>query len=192
MSSKSHRYDRIAVDIDLDGIKEFKTFLFKKYEIDIDMAQVESLENYNFVTKLTRIICIILMIFSILSICLFISNLLKNHLEKIKMNIGTFLAFGINDQSLERIYLSIIYLVLIISMLIGLATAWLIGYLGTIRYILLALNIKLEENETYFQQFTEWTFVLIGFVLIISYLVIKKITNRIFKQTPGDLLYDRV
>jgi len=193
MSTKPRQYDRISVEfLSLDEIKEFKTFLAKKYEIDIDMAQVESLDNYNFVTKLTMIICIILMVFSILSICLFISNLLKNHLEKIKMNIGTFLAFGIDYLSLERIYLTIIYMVMLVSMSIGIIAAWLIGYYGTIRIILLALKIKVEENETYFEQFTYWTYILLGFILIISYFVIKKITNRIFKQTPGDLLYDRV
>jgi predicted ferric reductase len=107
------------------------------------------------------------------------------------MNIGTFLAFGIDYQSLERIYLSIIYYVLIIAMLSGLLVSFILGWIGSIRWGLLILRITLEENETYFKQFSEWTFILLGIVLIISYLSIKQITYRIFRQTPGDLLYDR-
>lgn len=188
-----NKFDRISIYFpDLDNIKGFQHYLAENHRIDIDMAEIESRENYNLVSKLTRIISIILMVFSTLSICLFISNLLKNHLEKIKMNIGTFLAFGIDYRALERIYLSIIYYVLIIAMAIGLMVSWIIGSLGSIRFILGILNIKIEEGEDYFSQFSEWTYSLIGIVLIISFLVIKKITNRIFTQTPGDLLYDRV
>ena len=188
-----NKYDRISIFFpNMDNLKGFQKYLAEKYEIDIDLAEIESRENYNFVSKLTRIISIILMVFSTLSICLFISNLLKNHLEKIKMNIGTFLAFGIDYRALERIYLSIIYYVLVAAMAIGLVVSWIVGSIGSISVILGVLGIKIEENQDYFSQFSEWTFSLIGIVLIISFLVIKKITNRIFKQTPGDLLYDRV
>ena len=193
MSRFSNQFDRISVEFpNLDNIKGFKAYLAEEHEIDIDMAEIESRENYNFVAKLTRIISIILMIFSILSICLYISNLLRNHLEKIKMNIGTFLAFGIDNRALERIYLSIICYVLVSTMTLGLMASWLIGSIGSISFGLDILGIKIEENQTYFSQFSWWTICLIGIVMIISYLVIKQITNKIFKQTPGDLLYERV
>ena len=132
------------------------------------------------------------MIFSILSICTFISNLLSNHLEKIRLNIGTFLAFGINPRALEKIYTTIIVSVLVVAMAIGILLSWIIGSVGTFRAVLQMLGIKLEENESYFNQFSEWTYPLIGVILIISYVVIRRITSRIFKQTPGNLLYDRI
>ena len=188
----TNQFHRFAVEfISLDNIDGFQTYLAERHKIDFDMAKRESRENYNFISKLTRIISIILMVFSILSICLFISNLLRNHLEKIGKNIGTFLAFGIDSHSLERIYLSIIYTVLVAAMIIGMLISWVIGSIGSIRFVLRVLGIALEENETYFSQFTWWTIILIGIMMVICFLVIKQITNTIFKQTPGDLLYDR-
>ncbi len=186
-------YDKLSVELqNLDHINEFKVFMDKQYELPMEMGQIDTLSNYNFITKLTRIISIILMIFSILSICTFISNLLSNHLEKIRLNIGTFLAFGINPRALEKIYTTIIVSVLVVAMAIGILLSWIIGSVGTFRAVLQMLGIKLEENESYFNQFSEWTYPLIGVILIISYVVIRRITSRIFKQTPGNLLYDRI
>ena len=68
------------------------------------MGQIESRDNYNLVTNLTRILSVVLIGFSVLSISLFLSNIFKRHLEKIKMNIGTFKAFGIDNKTLQFIY----------------------------------------------------------------------------------------
>jgi ABC-type antimicrobial peptide transport system permease subunit len=185
--------DRISIEFpNKDKIRDFKTFLFKTYDLSIELGQIEAMENYNFVTKLTRIISIILMVFSIVSISLFVSNLMQNHLEKIKMNIGTFLAFGIDSKSLERVYLSLIYLVILGALSIGLLVSWAIGQAGLIRLVLSLLGEKLEEHQNYFEQFSPWTLVLILFVLFTSYFSIIRITGKIFRNTPGDLLYERV
>lgn len=185
-------FDRIAVEfVELSNIREFKEYLSKTYEIQIDMAQIEQLENYNFVTKLTRIISLILIGFSILSICMFVSNILKKHLEKIKMNIGTFKAFGLQNNILEKIYLTIIFLFVSISMLISLFFSAIFGNLGGVRLILFLLNSNLEENQNYFQLFNWWTLISILSVLIISYIVLKRTADKILSRTPGDLIYDR-
>jgi hypothetical protein len=187
------KFDRISIEFpDRDKVKAFKKFMAgPPFELNIELGQIEAMENYNFITKLTRIISIILVIFSIISISLFVSNLMQNHLEKIKMNIGTFLAFGIDYKSLERIYLSMIYMVLIGAIAIGLLIAWLIGTLGFVRFILSSLGEKLEDKEIYYEQFSGWTIVLLIIVLITSYISIIRVTSKVFRQTPGDLLYER-
>jgi hypothetical protein len=186
------QFDRLTIEFEkLDKIGEFKEFLKTKHEIVMDMAQVEALKNYNFVSKLTQIISLILIAFSILSICIFVTNLLRTHLYKIKMNIGTFSAFGLDPNVLERIYLAIIIAVITISMLIGILTAWLVGVLGCIRGILSLLNLTLEEGQNYFEMLNWYTLISVLSVLIISFVFLKYTARKIFRQTPGDLIYDR-
>lgn len=187
------QYDRLTIEFDnLDKIGDFKDFLRTKFSIVMDMGQVEALKNYNFVSQLTKIISLILIAFSILSICLFVSNLLRNHLQKIKMNIGTFNAFGIDPMILERVYLSIVISVITCAMIAGLVIAWLVGALGSIRGILFLFNSALEDGQDYFEIMNYWTLISILSVLIISFVSLKYIAHRIFRQTPGDLIYDRI
>jgi len=188
----SDRFDFLSINfVTLDKIRLFKDTLFLRYGINIDMAQVEAKENYFFVTNLTRLISIILIIFSVLSITFFLTNVLKNHLEKIKMNIGTFKAFGFDDTSLRKIYLSILGLFVGTTMLISLMLSWIFGSLGGIRAILWILQINLQKDENYFELLSSWTLISIFVIILISFIALNKITHKIFAQNPGDLIYDR-
>jgi hypothetical protein len=185
-------YDKLTIRIDDPRMLEsFQTFFFNKYRLRIEMGQVESRKNYFFIASLTLIISITLIIFGILCICLFISNLLKNHLEGMKMNIGTFKAFGIDDMSLEHIYLSIVYIFIISSMIIAFILALLIGNLGVIRLLFTLLTGSREADETFFNLMNYWTASSIIFVLLTSFVVLKYITRKIFRLSPGDLIFDR-
>jgi hypothetical protein len=186
------KFDKMTVKMEsLSGLKSFQDYLLKQFRIRMDMAQVETRENYYFISRLTNIISLTLIIFSILSISLFIMNLLKNHLEKIKMNIGTFKAFGIDNASLEKIYLSIVYIFVIAAMFIALLLSSFIGQIGGVRLLLAVLNSSVEKGELYFDLFSYWTIISIVLVLITSFIALKKITGKIFNQTPGDLIYGR-
>jgi hypothetical protein len=186
-------YDKFAIEFtDLAKVGEFKDYLALKKEIQIDMAQIEALKNYNFITNLTRIISIILIGFSILSVCMFVSNILKKHLEKIKMNIGTFKAFGIKNKTLEKIYLTIIFLFVSFSMIASIILSYIFGSLGGVRLFLFMLKSNLEENESYYQLFNLWTLVSVLCVIIISFIVLKRTAYKILSRTPGDLIYDRI
>jgi hypothetical protein len=185
-------YDKLVVELtSLGKVEEFKNFLLKRYQVPMDMSQVEALKNYNFISNLTKIISIILMIFSAISILLFLTNLLRNHLEQIKMNIGTFKAFGINHVSLEKIYLSIIYCFILVTLVIAFIINMAFGSLGGVRLILLIFGSPLEKGETYFDLINGWTLAAIVLVLIAGYFALKRTTGKIFRQTPGDLIYDR-
>ena len=186
------RYDQLAVNFeDLNMIRDFATYMFNKYEIQIDMAQVVAKENYNFVTKLTRIISLILIGFSILSICLFLANLLRNHLEKIRMNIGTFKAFGLPIKVLQKIYIQAIFTVIILAMFFSLFIGWLFGVSGGMRGILFLFKAPLENGEHYFQLLHFWTLLCVILILGVSLLVLYWTAQKIFRKTPGDLIYGR-
>ena len=176
----------------LDNVRGFKEYLLKKYGLEIDMARIEALENYNFITKITRIISILLIGFSILSICLFVGNLLSKHLEKIHMNIGTFKAFGINDHTLQKIYLLLSYFFIISAMFIALIFSWIFGALKGAKLVLRIFNLPIEKSQSYFNLVDVWTLIAIVLTLIISYFVLNKNASKIIKRSPGDLIYSRI
>jgi hypothetical protein len=187
------RYDYITVNFEsLDRIRDFRTFLADKYDLQIDMAQIKAMENYNFITKLTRILSLILISFSVLSICLYVSNLLSKHLEKIHMNIGTFKAFGIDDQTLQKTYIVMIYMFISIALMISLLGSWLFGISGAVRGLLSLFGFGLEKDQSYFNLFDYWTLYAVLAILIISFFVLCRSANRILLKSPGDLIYSRI
>jgi hypothetical protein len=194
------KYDFISIKLDdLNGVTPLDEYLQSKFQLPIDMAQRETRRNYAFVSNLTNIISLCLIVFSILSICFYITSLLQHHLDQMKMNIGTFKAFGLMNSSLDRIYLSIVYTVIISTMAGAMTFSWIVARLGGVK-LLFTLSGQVEDNELYFTLvrpwFPEvpimgWTLFSIIMILLTSYSVLKYITGKIFKRTPGDLIYDR-
>jgi len=193
-------YDFMTIKLkSLQTQSQLEKLLLARFGLRVDMAQSQTRTNYFFVSNLTNIISLSLIVFSILSICLFITSLLQHHLEKMKMNIGTFKAFGLANQSLDRIYLSIIYLFVIAAMALAIAFSWLTGRVGGIRGLFYLAGHPLEPGELYFtlsRPWVEgygvgWTVFSVAMILLTSYLSLKYITAKIFNRTPGDLIYDR-
>jgi len=186
------RYENIAVNFsNLDKVRLFAKYLKEKYELQIDIAQVNAKENYNFITKLTRIISLILIAFSILSVCLFVSNLLKRHLESIKTNIGTLKAFGLSNRLLQRIYVKLVFRFVSLSIIVSFVLAWILGSLGLFRGVLYLFGDNIEKGEDYFKLFDTWTVIAVFLILTISTLVIIITARKILQKTPGDLIYNR-
>ena len=148
--------------------------------------------NYVFVSGLTTILSGILIGFGLLCITLLVSNLLNSHLQKIKMNIGTFSSFGIDPYQLQNIYLFIIMNVITGAMISGFLLAYVSGMINIPRGILTLFSIKLKENVTYFQLINPKILILFIVILIINYLILKRLSlKQIFLQTPGNLIYNR-
>ena len=175
----------------LDNIRQLRDYIYQTYQLEIDISKVESLENYHFISRLTYILSMVLIVFSVLSICLFISNLLRTHLDKIKMNLGTFKAFGLDNQTLQNIYLRMIFGIMGKAILFAFILSSLLGYLGIGRAILWLFGGKLENNETYFQPFAIGTVVAICLIIATMFAVIQQTTRQTLSKTPGDLIYDR-
>lgn len=165
----------------LDLIRTFKKDMSSQFGIEIDMNQVEAKENFALVSRLTLAISFILLIFGILSIVLFVNNLLKTHLHKIRSNLGTFQAFGLSNKFLVLSYLKIIFSFLFISILIA--------------FFLAVIADRIEYSyfldESRFNIFDYWILLavlaLIAVSLALSTLTIKKILG----DTPGNLIYER-
>ncbi|MEM7657431.1 MAG: ABC transporter permease [Bacteroidota bacterium] len=189
---ENEKYDNLAINFDdLGQIREFKEYCNQEFNLDIDMAQIEARENFNFVSKLTYTISLILIGFSVLSICLFLSSIFRKHLDKIRRNIGTFKAFGLDNGTLMSTYLGMIGIMMTGSIAVSLVLAWIFGSLGGIRLLLRLVQDQLERGQNYFQLFNLWTLIAILAVMGISFLVLYRTASGILNRTPGDLLYDR-
>lgn len=185
----SRRYDYIAVNFnDLSKVDDFAEKFAEDSDIKLEMSKIEQMENYNFVSKLTGIMSIILIGFSVLMINIFLSNILSTHLNNIKKNIGTFKAFGID---IKRIYIGMMYIFILMPLVFSLLFAAVSGYLGLVYHIISLLSPFVIEKDLYFDLFNSYTLISILVLAIVNYYSFSVIINRIFKQTPGDLIYDR-
>jgi lipoprotein-releasing system ATP-binding protein len=185
----SRRWDYIAVNFnDLSKVDEFAEKFAEDSEIKLEMAKIEQMKNYNFVSKLTGIMSIILIGFSVLMINIFLSNILSTHLNNIKKNIGTFKAFGID---IKRIYIGMMYVFVLMPLIVAIFFAAIFGYLGVVYYIISALSPFAVEKNLYFDLFNSYTLISVVVLTIVNYYAFSVIINKIFKQTPGDLIYDR-
>jgi len=159
-----------------------------KESMEIDISKVQEKKNFMFLSKVTNITSYLLIFFSTVAISLFIFFLLRTHLNKIQMNIGTFKAIGLSDKISRLIYFKIILRFIFLSLFIGLVISFICGY--SLNLILLS-NVKSDDQMNYFIIFKMNTvialLVILSTSLFISWFTIKKILSK----TPGDLIYNR-
>lgn len=181
--------------LNLDHVRKFASDLVYNFNEDksqefirVDTAKVQEKENFNFLSKITKIIAWLLVLFSVISISLFASNLLKMHLSKVGMNIGTFKAFGLSNGKALFIYFQIILYFLFAGLLFGglLALAT-----GTILDELLIQQFKVEQGVTYFKLFSPMTLWAIVIIFVTTLLVSWWTIRNMLAKSPGDLIYNR-
>lgn len=162
-------------------VRDFKDYLKENFDMEISMAQVESKENFALVSRLTFIISVVLFFFGTASIVFFVDSLLKTHLQKVKMNLGTFKAFGLDNQFLVTTYLKIIFVFLSIATFVAL--------------VIVGCLVGIEETifeESHFNLFNGWVLLAIVLLFAISLLQSWRTIRQILTNTPGDLIYNRV
>jgi ABC-type antimicrobial peptide transport system permease subunit len=156
------------------------------------MSQIESKENYNFVSKLTIFISGFLVIFSVISIILFLSNLIKVHINKIKPNLGTFKAFGLSNPVIVRIYSILSLGFLLYAIVIALGISLLIGETGLFRFLFRVSGTVIDENSSYFDLLTDIkTYIALAAIVLVSLVVLPWNIWKMLDKTPGDLIYKR-
>ncbi len=165
----------------LDSIGSFEHYVKDLFGLQIEMTQVNSKKNFWAVSEMANILTIAMIVFSIISIIIFIVNMMQNYFQKVKRNLGTFKAFGISTSELTRVYVVII---------VGIVVAALV--LAMIVVCLTELLLPLKEGEYNYlilwNRKTIWAVIIILASTICSILFVMR---RLLRQTPGDLIYDR-
>lgn len=177
------RYISLAFNT-LDHIREFEDFAKSKHQIQIDMTQVASKENFNAVTVMAAILSGAMVIFSLVCIIMFLVNMLQSYFQKVKRNIGTFKAFGMNTRELIQAYVFILVMIVCSSIIMALLITW--GIQG----LLPMVGIE-KDGFNYLSLWNTTTYIAAGIVIVSTVFTVSLAMSRMLSQTPGDLIYDR-
>ena len=179
---------------DLKMIKQFAEEVVNSCELEIEMSQINSKENFQSVSVMAITLSIVMVIFAVVCILLFIVNLLQSYFQKVKRNIGTFKAFGISNRELRRVYMTIMLA------LVGVSVTASLVFVTLIQLILPVLGIVKGEG---FGFLSLWYCDVIHFfpplicvsaiiiVMVSAAVTVRIVMNNLLSATPGDLIYDR-
>lgn len=169
----------------LDSIRAFENYAKSNFNVQIEMSQVSSKENFNAVSVMANILSWAMIVFSIVCIIMFIVNMLQSYFQKVKRNLGTFKAFGIGSNELIMVYVIILLAIVVSAIVISLSVTYIIQLLlpifgmlkdGQFNYLVL-WNMK-----------TVWSIII---VIVATIVTVSVVMSRLLRQTPGDLIYDR-
>lgn len=166
--------------MNLEKIRDLQEFLKREYKMEIELSVVEDRDNFSMVSKLTFFMIISLVLVSLISFTIFLYNLIKNHLDKIKPNIGTFMAFGFAGSVIAEIYTT--------TILRFMMYAWSIVTFFIVCFWVLGFFTGLYTLDL-FHPIVIFTFLLFN---LLAYFLTKYITGKILGESPGDLIYGRV
>lgn len=169
----------------LDSIRAFEKFAKEQYNVQIEMSQVNSKENFNAVSVMANILSLAMIVFSIICIIMFFVNMLQSYFQKVKHNLGTFKAFGMGSDELIRVYVLILLAIVVSAVILALGVAWLIQ-------LLLPIFGVLKDGEfNYLSLWSIKTLLSIIIVIVATVATVRVVMSKLLKQTPGDLIYDR-
>lgn len=167
----------------LNHIAEFEAFA-KRNGIQLEMEQVHSKQNFDAVATMAGILSTAMVIFSIVCIIMFMVNMLQGYFQKVKRNIGTFKAFGMNGTELIQVYVMILILIVCASITMALLITW------CIQELLPLMGIA-KDGFNYLCLWNTTTNIATAVILISTVTTVVSVMIRMLSQTPGDLIYDR-
>jgi hypothetical protein len=172
----------------LDSIVSFQKYLYNEYKLKVDMNTIEAKENFNFFNKLSKLLSWSLILFSIISIIIFTTNLILNHINNNKLSLGTLKAFGLANSTVINIYMFISIALISISFTIAYLINYVIGE-WILKLLISIFNINVKQTIEYVNMPLIWLVVL--FIIVPIFVVVVKLWNKLKNKTPGDLIYDR-
>lgn len=182
-SSTSSLYDNIiSVHFTrLDSIRAFESYVKRKAGFQIEITQVKSKENFNAVSVMAIVLSAAMLIFSIVSIIIFIVNMMQSYFQKVKRNLGTFKAFGLSTGGLIKVYVLIIMGIVCTALAIAMVIVWIIQ-----------TTLPLRDGQFgYLQLWNEMTLWAVIIIIASALISVIIVMQRLLRQTPGDLIYDR-
>ena len=174
---------------ELGKIETFNDFL-KVHEQNLDMSIVKSKENFDLFNKLAISLSAILAFFSIVSVILYITNLVTSHISRNKKNLGTLKAFGLSNNNITFIYSCISLGIVLFAFL---SSYLFCEFLGDyfIKYLTNQFFNIQDTSDIFYESYSIYT--LCGIFIGIPFLFIYfKLKSSLKGTTPGDLIYERV
>lgn len=165
----------------LKKIEEFERFVKAASTLQIEMTQVNAKKNFSAVSHMAIVLTVAMLVFSIISIIIFIVNMMQSYFPKVKRNLGTFKAFGLSTNELVRVYVVIIVGIVIMALIMALT---IVG--------LTELFLPLRDNESeYLILWNMWTCSVVALILLSTLVSVIIVLRNLLRSTPGNLIYDR-
>jgi hypothetical protein len=177
---------------ELKKIRHFSEKMFTRFGYRVDLAALESKENFALTSLTTKLLAVCLFLFSLSGILIFVGTLLLSHLHSIAQNIGTMKAFGLSSKNLNNNYLKISFVLITSVITASLLMLWLMQ----LTFADALFNRMISEGSSNllqngFTPFNAWT-ITASFLILIGTIVITRIVgNKVLKHAPGDLIYRR-
>ncbi len=173
---------------ELGKIESFNDFL-SEHDQKLDMSIVKSKENFDLFNKLAISLSVILAFFSIVSVILYITNLVTSHISRNKKNLGTLKAFGLSNNNITFIYSCISLGIVLFAFLSSFLFCEFFGDYF-IKYLThYFFNIQ-DTTDIFYESYSIYT--LCGIFIGIPFLFIYfKLKSSLKGTTPGDLIYER-
>ena len=171
--------------IKLDSIRAFERYLKDNWQLQIEMTQVNAKENFNAVSVMATILSVAMIVFSIVCIIIFLTNMLQNYFQKVRRNLGTFRAFGMSNIELIRVYVVIIVSIVVVALALALLVTWFT------ECALLLLEIKKDDVYSWLILWNSRTIWAIIIIVVATIATVLLVMHRLLHHTPGNLIYDR-
>ncbi len=191
-SDREHpdRFDDLSITFrSLDHISEFQRDIEARAQVELDLDRIESKKNFATVSRLSEFLILFLVLFAVLAILLFLYNTLKNHLERIQMNLGTFLAFGIPERFLMNGYMRILFR--LVLRVIALSLITLIAVQAALLLIKRGGSALPDMLDHVDILGNPWLWAALVLMLSACFLIFRRQLRHFLARPPGDLIYAR-
>ncbi|MBN2279959.1 MAG: ATP-binding cassette domain-containing protein [Candidatus Marinimicrobia bacterium] len=194
-------HDNLSVNLnDLGNVLELKDYFLSEFNISLDIARVELLNNFFKVKKITIALSWTIIFFTIFSINIFVFFYLYINLYKQRIHLGSLKAFGLTSGRLRRFYVRKMMVFLIRITGLSLGASILLGYAGFVKFLWqLFTGVKPEslyfdlidfQNLMDVKNLSLPVFLLL--LMVGTYFSLKIAGDRILSYSPGDLVKDRI
>ena len=174
----------------MDSISVFNNYIKENYGLNIDMSTIKAKKNFASFNNLSFFLSVVLNIFSILIITLFVSKIVLAHIEKNKKNLGTLKAFGLSNISIVLMYSILSLIMIIIAFVISVMITHFFGDIF-INLILNMMDFNIPADSVSFD-YSYLSLPTLIFMAAIVFIIILFIYLVLKKQTPGNLIYERI
>ena len=172
----------------MDMVEDFSVFLKQNWPLEVDKRVIEEKKNFDLFNKVAKLLSFALIVFSVFSMVLFITNLFLSHISKNRKNLGTLKAFGMSNNDVISVYSSISIMIVLFAFLAGYLISHTIGGV-IVEYVASSFEISNPKDLSYDNYSFAQLFVF--FVITPLIFVILKLFSSLHGTTPGDLIYER-
>jgi hypothetical protein len=188
--NSSFFHDYLAIEFtNLEKIRDFSGYLKNDLALELNLEDLADRENYLYTGNIAVGSIILLMLLSLAAVSMYLSGIIRNHLLKIRKNLGNFMAFGVQNKTLIRLYILVMLRILATATLPACLLSYACGELFE-HYLLGKLMVR-DPARDYFSLGNTWFGLFLVLIFFVAVLRTFISVRQLLTQTPGDLVYER-